>query len=211
MAPRQHIKFGALFKPQLTDKDMKKREQEEVQQSSPEGEQVETEFTNPVIASDEPAREKVELESVDDLQAQLDEITKKYQAALVKEAQEAVEHEEYPVATILLKVGHGNQYQKENLTPPEVAILAAMHHKSAGGNPVEQIRPTGTIMADPVALKQHLMNKYGASKVEALFPGPLPNFPKKFARALQVGLMSQIPQERLMNFHMQPQNAGSGE
>jgi hypothetical protein len=148
------------------------------------------------------------LESSEDLQRQLEELQKKYTAALEQEEKEEVEMIELPVADILLKVGHGLAIPKSGLTPPEVAILAAAHHSSAGGNPVSNIVPTGTIKVDPMDLKKVLVNRYSAAKVSALFPGPVPHFPTKFLRAVKMGIGVSLNPERLFDFHVQPMTSG---
>lgn len=149
------------------------------------------------------------LETAEGLQKQIQALQKKMAAALEKEEQDAVELIDMPVANIMLSVGHGNKIPKKKVTPAEVAILAAMHHTNAGGNPVESIVPTGTIKVDPFDLKSHLVAKYSNSKVVALFPGPVPNFPTKFLRAIKMGISVSLNPERLMDFHVVSSTSGA--
>ena len=139
------------------------------------------------------------MESAEDIAREIEQLQEKYNKALAVEEEEASEKIEYPIADIMLKVGHGNQFPKKGVTPAEVAVLVAMHHANAGGNPVSNVRPTGTIAADPLVLRRVLVGKYSKEKVFALFPGQVPQFPTKFTRAVKIGLDTELKPERLFD------------
>jgi hypothetical protein len=151
------------------------------------------------------------LESPEELQRQIQELQKKFLQSMEKEEQDSVEAIDMPLANIMLTVGHGNRIPKKGVTPAEVAILAAMHHKNAGGNPIANIVPTGTVKIDPLDLKRVLIGKYSLEKVTSLFPGPSPVFPMKFIRAIKMGISVNLNPERLMDFHVVSSTSGAGD
>lgn len=156
-----------------------------------------------VLTVDEP-----QVETAEDIQKQIEDLEKKRQEALEREEEEESEKVEMPVASILLKVGRGNEFRKTDVTPAEVALLVAMHQAKVGGNPVANIVPTSNVTVDPITLKRFLADKYSAGKVEMLFPGPIPRFPLKFLRAVKMGLGITLAPERLLDFKVQPMTAG---
>ena len=148
-------------------------------------------------------------DSYEVLQKQIDELRKKQADALAKEEGEAVEEVEFPLADIMLAINKQTVITKLGVTPPEVAILAALHHIHVGGNPIKEIKPLGkSVKIDPIELKQRLIMAYTPAKVNTLFPGPVPNFPTKFVRAMRMGTDVKIRPEHLFDFHVVPATAG---
>lgn len=151
-------------------------------------------------------------DSYDALQKQIDELRKKQAVALAIEEGEAVEEVEFPLADIMLAINKQTILPKLGVTPPEVALLAAMHHIHVGGNPIRDIKPLGkSIRIDPIELKRRLMLAYSVKKVDTLFPGPVPNFPTKFIRAIRMGTDVKMTPEHLFDFHVTAGSSGEGQ
>jgi len=148
-------------------------------------------------------------ETAEELQATIAELNKKLEVTEEKEANDSRVLSDYPVANILLKLTPSTVVPMNNVTPAEVLLLSAMHHKGAKGNPISKIEPQGTIKAEPISYRAALCDKYGAPIVMALFPGSEPNFPKTFSRAMSMGISTSIPSKNLMDFHVTPLNSGS--
>lgn len=65
-----------------------------------------------------------------------------------------------------------------------------------------QSKPTGkvkTVTMEPRAMKLFLVGRYGAEKVEKLFPGATPKFPTKFRQAMMDGIGTALPNSRLFD------------
>lgn len=171
------------------------------------------------------------METAEDIQAAINELQIKLQVAQDKEMGEKVELVEIPLAKGFIKLNKFTSVPIRNVTPAEVAILVAEHHKAAGGMPITNlVRQTDTkgramvyeddgeggekgvmkevlversiIKVDPRAERARLCAKYRTSKVTALFPGLVPVFPKTFRQAMSAGLATEMPDERLMDFQL---------
>ena len=130
-------------------------------------------------------------------------------------------------ATLRLKIGGlGSDVWLKNITPPELAILVADHHRTVGGNPVidgslkeeshsipelnEQrecvLNEDGTTsMVDPpwtkdrwttAAEKRRLVSRYGKPKIEALYPGGSP-MPEDWTEAVELGTQTSLPENKM--------------
>lgn len=70
---------------------------------------------------------------------------------------------------------------KAGVTPAELMLLKAEHHKNAKGQVVVSVEETGEIERTAPQEAARLKGLYGKKKVEALFPGFSPVFPADFA------------------------------
>lgn len=172
-----------------------------------------------------------EQDSPDDIQQQIEALqTKLKQVNLEEDGPNPTI--ELPIADVLLKIERGTVIPKHALTPPEVMLLVAMHHRGAGEMPVLKLELAPQIRAglrakaeketnvdrkkqletlaetlpdkvkvDPRAFRNALAGKYGAERVNKLFPGAEPVLPTTFRRALNLGLENPIEGEGL--FKMQ--------
>lgn len=173
------------------------------------------------------------MESAEDIQRAIAELQKKLVSATSNEMGEKIELITMPLAKGFLKLNKFTSVPIRNVTPAEVALLVAEHHRNAGGMPIENLGrqtdkkgkamvytedehgvETGTmkevfveraeIQVDPRAERSRLANKYRASKVAALFPGLVPSFPTTFRQAMEAGLSTTMPDERLLDFDLAP-------
>ena len=99
---------------------------------------------------------------------------------------------EFPVAKIILKRDEFTSVPMMNVTPGEVLLLVAMFNKSAGGNPVSTVTPVGTASLTATQERARLVGKYGTKRVDSLFPGAIPQFPKTFRQALDSGMSAKL-------------------
>ena len=143
-----------------------------------------------------------QVETADELQRQIVDLQKKHDEALLVEEEEHGEQVEFPLATVRLIVGLKCEIQKKEVSPPELAILVALHSKSAGGSPITDIKPTGTRKIDQLALWSGLINRYGKLSVETLFPSPNSPMPTRFSRAMKIGGMTSVAPPTMMEFKM---------
>lgn len=172
------------------------------------------------------------METAEDIESAIKQLQVKLQAAQEKEMGEAVELVDLPLARGMLKLNKFMTVPIRNVTPAEVALLVAEHHKGAGGMPIESLtrqtdkkgkamvyitdsesgKETGEIKeifverekirVDPRAERARLCAKYRTAKVTALFPGLVPIFPTTFRQAMQAGLATNLPDEKLMTFEV---------
>lgn len=100
---------------------------------------------------------------------------------------------------------NGSGVQKINATPAEAMLLVAMHHAAAGQNPIKtregelRLLNVAVIKRTPREEKQRLLGLYSQKKVNAIFPGAMPQMPVDFEEAGQAGLETGVPDERLMD------------
>lgn len=149
-------------------------------------------------------------ETQESLQEQIrllqEKAAKKQHAELVAESEAA--KIEIPLADVTLKIDkNGSDITLKGVTPGEVLFLVAEHQANAGGNPITKVKPTGkTVRVDPRVERARLSAKYSSKKIEKLFPGTEPVFPKTFGRALTLGVGITLSEEKLLEFHVQPAN-----
>lgn len=99
---------------------------------------------------------------------------------------------------------NGSNVHKHNVTPAEAMLLVSMHHAAAGGNPIKTregvLNLTNVKVEKRTAReeKHRLLNFYSPKKVNALFPGAMPQMPSDFEEAGSAGLEAQVPTERLL-------------
>lgn len=88
-------------------------------------------------------------------------------------------------ANVLVALGGDNRntVPKNNVTPAEAAVLAAIHGEGA----VHEIEVADEVDLDAAELREYLMKTYPAKDedarliVENVFPGRRPDFPETFA------------------------------
>lgn len=78
-------------------------------------------------------------------------------------------------AEVLLSGSLTNTVYKTGLSIPEVAILLSIH----GVGAVQNIRIDGKDSRSTAAEKERLVALYGGDVVQKLFPGAMPQLPKK--------------------------------
>ncbi len=141
------------------------------------------------------------LETTESLQAELTELQAKLAQKQIEADGDQVEKIELPLATIDILIGGKNTVTLHNVTPPEALLLVALHHHQAKKMPIERILILDQkLNIDPRLERQKLAMKYGEKKVTALFPGAIPNFPKSFRSAMNAGIETKIPEERMFDF-----------
>lgn len=144
-----------------------------------------------------------EIETAESLQAHIAELQTKLAAKEAEEEAAEAEFVELPLANVHLRLNDKMSFMKPNLTPPELLVLVAMHHTNSGGNPVDSVTPimdgdkVKTIKADVRAIKATLGSKYGKDRIEKLYPGVSPSYPKRFKTAISLGLGSVLPAAHL--------------
>jgi len=133
------------------------------------------------------------------------------------------------LATVTLTLSKdGHHVTLHNVTPAELLLLVAEHHTNAGGNPVvkESLVETGdttkveveedkddgkggktkvkvikTVTGrTPAEEVARLRMKYAGNKVSALFQGAIPNMPKDFKEAQELGVKTALPSSKLTEF-----------
>jgi len=139
-------------------------------------------------------------ESAEELQAQIEALNARLASKMDADSGPPIEQVQFPFATVHIKINKQQSVIKPNVAPPELLILIAMHHASAGGNPVVNVTPNGKTEVDPIAYRNALSNRYGAERVLAAFPGTLPNFAgcRSFQQAMNAGMGTKLPDQRLI-------------
>lgn len=140
----------------------------------------------------------LQVETAEDIEQTIKELRKRQEELAKVEDEEQVEKITLPKARILLKINKNTTITLENVTPPEVLILVAEHNRGAGGNPIENIEPTGNVTIDPVMLRAAFCSKYDAKKVYTIFPGSVPQMPRTYRRAMLLGIGTKLPEAKLM-------------
>ena len=94
----------------------------------------------------------------------------------------------------------GSDVQLLNITPAEALLLRKMHFENVNGDPIHQLKVTGSEERSNTAEKVRLAEKYtmlgsdGKPFIEEIFPGAAPQFPTKFEETnLTIG---DIPEEQ---------------
>lgn len=136
-------------------------------------------------------------ETADQIQEQIRKLQERQLKAQLKEEDDDVDKVEMQLASVRIIVGK-NSVTRKKVTPPEVALLVAEHHKKAGKMPIEDITLGDKIQVDPRQERNRLVAIYGAEKVNALFPGAIPTFPKSFRQAMSTGIDSVLPTKRMV-------------
>jgi len=130
------------------------------------------------------------------------------------------------LATVILNLSkEGHHVTREHVTPAELALLVAEHHVNAGGKPIDMdsdekfakraITETGdtavevgkdekgnatkkTVPARSTGdEKKRLMGRYAGNKVNAMFPGAMPQMPSTYEEAYKLGLGTVLPSSKL--------------
>lgn len=91
----------------------------------------------------------------------------------------------------------GSTTPRENVTPAEVLLLAALHHENANGYPILNLEITGEIDRTSNQELRRLRGRYG-DKAKALFPGAIPQMPPTFAEAILLGNEVEVPQATMV-------------
>lgn len=74
---------------------------------------------------------------------------------------------------------------KENITPAEAVVLAAAHFPVVGQFPLYNVEVVSEIERRPLDEVKRLRAVYGKAKVNALFPGAIPQLPSTFEEAAE--------------------------
>jgi len=137
------------------------------------------------------------METAEELQAQIKELQAKQAKidAAGAAAEDALMLVEMPVADTRIRLSKFNDVAVKGVTPAELAFLVAEHHARAGGNPVLEIEPKGTVRRDPRHERARLCMKYNRDRVMEMFPGNEPSLPKTFRRAMESGINSRMKNE----------------
>jgi hypothetical protein len=108
------------------------------------------------------------------------------------------------VADVIVKLDKiGQDVRRKKVTPAEVAILVAEHHKRVGDVPVTVVKGTESeVDIRPVALYSMLMGRYAANKVKAIFPSASGTFPETFEEAVELGMSTVMPENRLLEYEL---------
>lgn len=154
------------------------------------------------------------LETADEIRTQIKELQEKAAKLEAVEAKEEFEEVKVtmPVADGWLKIARdGSNVKINGVTPAEVLFLVAEHNRRAGGNPITDLVPTGTISVDPRRLRERLIEKYGEEKIKTLFPGAEPVMPKTFRRAMSAGIEANLPRGEMLRYEVKPDGTGAAE
>lgn len=133
---------------------------------------------------------------------------------------------EMPVCDCRVHLDKLHDLPKTGVTPAEVVLLVSQFHKQKGDMPVHSMKwhtietpklddkrkvvrdgETNVAIMEKTVVKSikrephqeigRLKSRYGAKKVELIFPGANPNLPLTFQSALQMGLSVVVPGESL--------------
>jgi hypothetical protein len=101
-------------------------------------------------------------------------------------------------STIKLNLSKEQSVTKENVTPAEVAYYIAEHHNNFGKNPVELVGEVTEIERSSKSEIERLYTRFPSVKIKALYPNALANIPVDFDAAMEIGMGTSLPTERLM-------------
>lgn len=133
---------------------------------------------------------------------------------------------EMPICDCRVHLDKLHDLPKVGVTPAEVVLLVSQFHKQKGDMPIHDMQwhkvttpklddkkkivrngEDNTAIMEVVEVKTvkreahqeigRLKSRYGAKKVELIFPGANPNLPQSFKSALQMGLSVVVPGESL--------------
>lgn len=143
------------------------------------------------------------IETTESIQAEINRLQQKLVKVEQQEDGETLEPIEMPTATVTIKLDrNGSCVTKKHVTPAELMLLVAEHHKRAGGSPVIKLELGEKIQRDPRVERARLLSTYDSRKVQALFPGALPSLPKNFRQAMNAGIEAHIPSTRLLEMNL---------
>jgi len=153
-------------------------------------------------------------ETSDSLQAGIKKLQEKLLNKQVEEEGEAVQKIRLPLATLELKINKNNSVRRQHVTPPEAAFLVAEHNARNGGMPIVNLEleknegEQAYIEVDPRAYRTSLMSRYHPKKITTMFPGLVPTFPTSFRIAMNSGLETKLPAERMLDYELVPATGG---
>lgn len=97
----------------------------------------------------------------------------------------------------------GQDVVRRAVTPAEVAILVAEHHKRAGGVPVTVIEGTEKeVEISGTGLYNILCARYGAKRTKNIYPSPTVRYPETVNEAIELGMATINPSEKLMEYEI---------
>ena len=103
-------------------------------------------------------------------------------------------------ASCRCKIDVGHCVPLTNVTPAEALLLSAEFQKNAKGKPLYDVVEGASVTRTVGEEVARLTNKYGPFKVKALFSGAIPTLPSTFDEAIDVGMKSVSPQNKLGSF-----------
>lgn len=104
---------------------------------------------------------------------------------------------EMPIKQIVLRADKVAQLQNTAKTSDDPKERA-----QAEGQLTDPKKTQTSIEVDPRELKGYLIGRSTGEKVEKLFPGSEPKFPKGFKRAMQLGLGAKLPDSGLFSMDL---------
>ena len=97
----------------------------------------------------------------------------------------------------------GQDVVRRAVSPAEIAILVAEHHKRAGGVPVTIIEDTEKeVEVTGTGLYNALCARYGVKRTKNIYPSPTVRFPETVAEAIELGMATINPSEKLMEYEI---------
>jgi hypothetical protein len=99
------------------------------------------------------------------------------------------------IADCMVRLHQGHTVPLSGVTPAEAMLLTALHRQNAGGAVVFELKNERREPRTPRQETERLRNKYRREKVDACFPGALPNLPDSFKEAIDSGMETNIPEQ----------------
>lgn len=107
------------------------------------------------------------------------------------------------LANLHLKLNQlGTSVPLTKVTPAEVMFLASEHAAESGGNPVKDLEIVGEVKRSDSDELNRLREKYNNTKLAKMFAGAIPQLPKSFKQAVEVGIRTKLPGSKLMTMEL---------
>jgi hypothetical protein len=106
------------------------------------------------------------------------------------------------VADCMVRLHQGHTVPLSGVSPAEAMLLTALHRQNAGGAVVFDVKNEQKVQRTARQEVDRLRNKYRREKVDACFPGALPNLPATFQEAIDTGMETSIPEQEFMTFEI---------
>lgn len=105
-----------------------------------------------------------------------------------------------PTCSCRVKIAkNGSDVLLHGVTPPEMLVLVAEHHREVGGNPISEIKPGEPVIVLPEQELGRLGQKYSSDKLRKLFNPANPTLIDSFERAQQVGVGANLSRSNLVD------------
>lgn len=105
-----------------------------------------------------------------------------------------------PTCSCRVKIAkNGSDVTLSNITPPEMYVLTAIHHREAGGNPILDIEATSSVVVLPEQELARLRGKYSSKHLSRLFSSASQTLIDSFERAQQLGLSVTLIRTNLVD------------